>query len=155
MQEAYSACSGKKGIAREPLKKDTGKRELLVRDVMHLGVLTCKVDTPLCEVAQMMTDNRVHCVVVVDEAGEACGVISDLGILQAYGRDIANMRAEDVLKGCTIAVQPTAPIQEAVAEMIAKHVHHLVILGEHPLHRPVGVLAASDIVREIAKGCRR
>jgi len=127
--------------------------KLLVRDLMHLGVFTCKVDTLLSEVAQTMIDNRVHCVVVVDEMGEACGVISDLGILEACDRDLRKIKAEDVLHRCTVAIRPAATISAAVRKMREQHIHHLVILSEHPLHRPVGILAASDIVKEMARIC--
>ncbi len=88
---------------------------------------------------------------MVDEAGEACGVISDLGILEAYGRDLEKTKAEEVLHRCTVTVRPTATIWAAAREMQERQIHHLVILSEHPLHRPVGILAASDIVREMAK----
>lgn len=129
------------------------KKKVLVRDLMHLGVITCEVDTPLCDVARMMIDESVHSIVVIDEEGEACGVISDLGILEGYGKKFVNMKAEDVLKGCTITVNPSVAIEEAVKEMLEKHVHHLVIMSERPLRRPVGILAATDIVREMAKIC--
>ncbi len=129
------------------------ENKVLVRDLMHLGVITCETDTPLCDVARMMIDNKVHSIVVIDEEGEACGVISDLSILRAYGKDFVNMKAEDVLKGCTITVSPNATIEEAVLEMLGKDVHHLVIMSERPLRRPIGILATIDIVREMAKVC--
>jgi CBS domain-containing protein len=129
-------------------------KNLLVRDLMHLGVVTCKHDASLSEVAQTMIDNGVHCVVVVDEAGEACGVVSDLGILEACDRDCKQMKAEDILHKCTVTVRPTASISAAAREMLERHIHHLVIMSEHPLHRPVGILAATDIVKAMARSSR-
>ncbi len=126
---------------------------MLVRDIMHLGVFTCDVQTSVNETARMMVDNAVHCVVVVDEAGEACGVISDWGLMRAYKNDVKNMTAEDVLEGRTVTVRPNVLISEAIAIMQEKHIHHLVVMSEPPLHRPIGVLAASDIVKEMAKEC--
>ncbi|MDO8885682.1 CBS domain-containing protein [Candidatus Oleimmundimicrobium sp.] len=125
--------------------------DLLVRDLMHLGVVTCDVQTPVNVIAQMMVDNVVHCIVVVDEAGEACGVISDLGLMKAYGKDAEKMTAEDILGGSPIIVNPDALVSEAVAIMQEKHIHHLVIMSEPPLRRPVGILAASDVIKEMAK----
>lgn len=138
---------------QEPVKKELDVEKLQVRDLMHLGVLTCRVDMPLCEVARIMVDNKVHCVVVVDEAGEACGIISDLGILRTYGKELLEKTAEDIMGDRLISISPKAPLSHAVSKMLEKHVHHLVILSEPPFHRPVGVLAASDIVREMAKIC--
>jgi len=124
---------------------------LLVRDLMHRGVVTCDVETPVSEIAQTMAENDVHCVVVVDEVGEACGVISDLGLLKAYGKNVDRVTAEDILGGGPIIVNPNALVSEAVAIMQEKHIHHLVIMSEPPLHRPVGVLAASDVIKGMAK----
>jgi len=124
---------------------------LLVRDLMHRGVVTCDVETPVSEIAQTMAENDVHCVVVVDEVGEACGVISDLGLLKAYGKNVDKVTAEDILGGGPIIVNPNALVSEAVAIMQEKHIHHLVIMSEPPLHRPVGVLAASDVIKGMAK----
>lgn len=132
-------------------RKTEGK--MLVRDLMNRGVITCEADTPLCDVARTMIDENVHSIVVIDEVGEACGVISDLGILKGYNKDFVKMEAEDVLEGCTITVNPSETIEDAVSEMLAKHVHHLVIMSEKPLRRPVGILAATDIVREMANVC--
>jgi len=124
-----------------------------VRDLIHRGVVTCDVGALVSEIAQTMAENDVHCVIVVDEVGEACGVISDLGLLKAYGKNVDKVTAEDVLGGSAIIVNPDALVSEAVAIMQEKHIHHLVIVSEPPLHRPVGVLAASDIVKEMAKRC--
>lgn len=129
--------------------------QILVREVMHLGVITCRVDTSLCEIARMMIDNNVHSIVVLDEAGEVCGVISDLILMKAYSKDIVNMKAEDIVKGCTVTISPNATLDEAVKVMTDKKIYHLVILSEPPFRRPIGILAASDVVRELAKVCPR
>jgi len=134
-------------------KEGEGMADLLVRDLMHLGVVTCNVGVSICEVAQSMVDNAVHCVVVLDEAGEACGVISDLDLTKFYGREIKSLTAEDVLEGNVIIVDPNAPISAAMVIMLEKHIHHLVIMSEPPLHRPIGVLAASDVVKKMAESC--
>ena len=42
-------------------------QHLRVRDCMHAGVLTCSADTPLVDVAGIMTKHRVHAVAVIDD----------------------------------------------------------------------------------------
>lgn len=125
----------------------------LVRDVMHLGVVTCRLDTPLCEIAGLMVGHKIHAIVVVDEAGEACGVISDWGLLKAYCKDIKTAVAEDIIDNRLFTVRPKALISEAVDIMLSEHVHRLIVISEPPLRRPVAVLAASDIIKEMSKEC--
>ncbi|MDI6799787.1 MAG: CBS domain-containing protein [Actinomycetota bacterium] len=127
--------------------------DLLVRDIMHLGVVTCRLDTPLCEIAGLMVGHKIHCIVVVDEAGEACGVISDWGLLKAFGKDIKTAVAEDIIDNRLLTVRPNALVSEAASMMVNEHVHRLVVMSEPPLRRPVGVLAASDVVKEMSKYC--
>ena len=44
-------------IKRDPMRKHVG-------EVMHKGILSCDRDASLREVAQTMSEKRVHCVVV-------------------------------------------------------------------------------------------
>ena len=50
-----------------------------VRDVMRLGVVTCRPETPLRDVAAMMSGYGVHSI-VVDRGDEGIGVVSDLDL---------------------------------------------------------------------------
>ena len=62
-------------------------QHLRVRDCMHAGVLTCSADTPLGEVAGIMTKHRVHAVAVIDDKRRPIGLVSALDVVEAAGRD--------------------------------------------------------------------
>ncbi len=65
-------------------------QHLRVRDCMHAGVLTCSADTPLVEVAGIMTKHRVHAVAVIDDKRRPIGVVSALDVVAAASETSTN-----------------------------------------------------------------
>jgi CBS domain-containing protein len=68
-------------------------RSRLVADYMRQGIVGCAPDTPLSEVARLMGDQRIHCVVVggLEETRGGTrlvwGVVSDLDLARAAAAD--------------------------------------------------------------------
>ncbi|MGQ9517806.1 MAG: CBS domain-containing protein [Anaerolineae bacterium] len=126
---------------------------MLVRDVMHRGVVTCSLDMPLRDVAQRMAQARCSAVVVVDSAGEVAGIISCLDIARAYVENRLDMHAEEMMKTDVVTIVPDIPVKTAVQLMLDHDVQQLVILHARPsVARPVGMISVEDVVRYIAGG---
>ena len=53
----------------------------LVKDLMHPGVLTCKPDATLGQVATLLDQHQVHALFVTDRDGRIMGVISDFDLM--------------------------------------------------------------------------
>lgn len=126
--------------------------EKFVRDVMRRGVLTCNADTPLPEVAKTLTGHKINALFVVNDSGDACGVVSQTDLVRAYsqGRDLNNLVAEDVMTPEVITVVADIPVRTAAKIMIDRGIHRLLITMGGPLpYRPVGILSMSDIVRDL------
>ena len=76
----------------------SGYRRTTVGSAMHAGVVTCRPDTPLTKVAQMMAGHRIHSVVVWsephkgDEDGTLWGVVSDLDLAGAIAAGLRTSR---------------------------------------------------------------
>jgi CBS domain-containing protein len=132
-------------------RRDTMK-DKLVRDVMHRKVITCRVDTPLKDVARRLDSEHINALVVVDEAGDLAGVVSQTDLVQASERDWENMVAEDIMTSDVVTIVADIPVLAAVELMIDNHIHRLVITqGGLAPRRPVGVLSITDVVREMAR----
>jgi CBS domain-containing protein len=58
--------------------------ELRVADLMTSPAITVEVDTPVLEAARLMRDEKVHRVVVVDEADRPLGVLSSMDFVSLY-----------------------------------------------------------------------
>ena len=70
----------------------------LVRDLMTVGVPTCKNTTPVVEVARFLIENNVEELVVLGQEGEGIGVCGYRELVNAYERDdVREMTAEDVM----------------------------------------------------------
>lgn len=123
-----------------------------VRDLMRHGAITCTLETPIREVAQIMVINRTRYVVVVDEHNSVAGIISARSILRAWGKDLEKTTAKDMLLPHTITTTPQTPLADAIKLMQKRRIQHLVIVSDRPPHKRVtGILSASDIVRHMAK----
>lgn len=70
----------------------------LVRDLMTVGVPTCKTTTPVVDIAQFLIDNNVEEMVVLGEEGEGVGICGYRELVNAYEReDIRELTAEDIM----------------------------------------------------------
>jgi CBS domain-containing protein len=128
-----------------------------VADAMHPGILSCRADATLTDVARMMATHHVHCVAVMglarDHSGESSvwGIISDFDLMRAGirvgGEEIAGGLAQQPV----ISVRPTMALREA-GELMLKHgVSHVVVIGSEA-QRPVGILSTSDVAGVLAWG---
>jgi CBS domain-containing protein len=118
-----------------------------IGDIMHRGVVTCRVDTTAEEIARIMLDEHVSALVVTDERLDACGVITKKDLIGCYGKQLSAITAEDIMSPGLFSVSTDTPVPEAVAEMLSHKVHQLVVVSQAPAHhRPVGIVTSHDIV---------
>ncbi len=123
----------------------------IVHDFMTHDYITCKMDTPLNEVAKLMIDSGLELVLVVDPIEEINGVISAETILRNYNQDWFGLVAEDIMEWPLVIVSPKALATEAAALMVEKKVRTLVIVHGTPKQPglPVGIIRDKDIIREL------
>lgn len=57
-----------------------------VSDYMTTDVVTATPGTPICTLARMMLDARIHRVIVVDEVGRPVGIVSSTDVLAAVAQ---------------------------------------------------------------------
>lgn len=127
----------------------------LLRDVMTRGVVTMPMDATVKEIATILSKQGLSGVAVISEDGEAMGVVSDTDILKVIGKENwENIPAESIMTSRVETVKPTSTLAEAAKIMRDKHIHRLLIFSERGVgasQRPIGILSASDIVREAAR----
>jgi CBS domain-containing protein len=74
------------------------KQPLLVRDLMTVGVPTCKPDSLVAEIAGFLLEHDVEAMCVLDEEGQAIGIVGSEELVGVYGREGArDLKAEDVM----------------------------------------------------------
>ncbi|MEJ5223635.1 MAG: CBS domain-containing protein [Anaerolineales bacterium] len=90
----------------------------LVRDLMTVGVPTCKTTSPVVDVARFILEHHIEEMVVLDEEGHGVGVVGYEELVALYGReDLQNLTAEDVMREGVPELPPDISITLAAQMM--------------------------------------
>ena len=160
---------GMSGSGETEVAKET------VFDVMTHGVLMIPPTLTLRETAKVISEKRVHRVIVASDEGEMIGVVAAIDILKPWTGDHDSVARDDVIAADVMtqnieAVEHWRTLDEAMERMAGKHIHALLVLrargeisGElaarpivaagsvQGVNIPIGLISATDIVREIGK----
>lgn len=128
-----------------------------VRELMHPGLITCRPETTLGEVALMLAHHHVHSLFVADRDGRPLGVLTDFDLLAAewLSVDEASLQAMKTMTAGELMTVPVdtieadAPAAQAAERMRSEGVHRLLVLEAE---RPLGVISISDLVASLAAG---
>jgi CBS domain-containing protein len=121
-------------------------KEKLVRDLMQIGVPTCETDTPLTEVARLLSQEERDVLVVMGENG-VVGVVSQSDLARAFLDDYKSMTAQDIMTANMYSVSPDIPLKAAVEMMIDKGVHQVLVVRENGgVPVPTGVLSKRHLI---------
>jgi CBS domain-containing protein len=73
-------------------------KQLLVRDLMTVGVPTCKPESLVADIASFLLEHDVEAMCVLDEEGQAIGVVGPEELVAVHGREnAAGLPAEEVM----------------------------------------------------------
>lgn len=127
-----------------------------VRDLMHRGLITCRLDASLGQVAVLLAQHRVHALVVADRDSRPVGILSDFDLLagewlSADAESLAVMRkltAGDLMSQPIICVEASVPLNGAAQLMVEKEINRLMVTENG---KPAGIISSSDFVAGIAR----
>jgi predicted transcriptional regulator len=130
---------------------------LLVRDVMRIGVPTCKLEDTLAHVAALMIDGGYTAVIVLDGEADTRGWINERILASAYKQaaatheDASALAAQDVMVEDVPECPSDIPLAAAAQLMADAGVDHLFFLHRAGgLTWPASVLSQRDLVRVLA-----
>lgn len=122
-----------------------------VERLMARGVESCRADDSMNRAAEIMWDHDCGTVPVVDEQGQAIGMITDRDVcMAAYtrGKALAAMRVGEAMSRTVVSCRPDDALTDAQA-LIRKHrVRRLPVVDG--VGKLVGMLSLNDIFREMA-----
>ena len=131
--------------------------EARVRDWMHAGVITCRLDTPAGDVAETLKAHDVSALVVVDDEGYAVGVIArpalvNATFVQRYLKHWRGLAARHLMSSPVISVRAETPVEEAIRLIRDRKIHRVVVTEpEGDRARPIGILSMTDLVGRITE----
>lgn len=131
--------------------------QLLARDVMRIGVPTCKLDDPIVRLAAQMIEHGWTALVVMDEEGDARGWINEGMMAAGYARlnalasDASPLTAADIMEEHVPDGPADAPLAAIVALMADMGVDHMFFM-HHAGGRtwPASMLNLRDVVKALA-----
>ena len=154
---------------------------LLVRDLMDRNFVTIFMQTPVPDIARLLTEKRMECLPVIDNERHLLGIVTENDLFvkeerlprtrmtyqtvfgmpitpehlhNVYAQRGAIFTAADVMTSKVICVKETASIGQAIRLMVSYGFRCLPVLeGEQDADgKLVGIITRSGIVRLLAEG---
>lgn len=131
----------------------------LVKELMHPGVITCKPDATLGNVATLLDQHQVHALFVTDRDGRIVGVISDFDLmagewLSSDPESLDTMRkltASDLMTQPVDTIDAHTPLPKAATLFLQKGVGRFLVTENE---KPVGTISLSDFVASLSERIR-
>lgn len=128
----------------------------LVRDYMHPGIITCRPDATLGQVAVMLSNHHVHGLIVTDRDDRPIGVITDFDLLAGEWLSgdpeslevMRKMTAGELMSTPVDTIEAGAPASEAAKIMRDKVIRRVLVMENG---KPAGVISVSDIVASVGE----
>lgn len=120
-----------------------------ISDVMHSPAVTCPSSATMGEVARLMRDRNIGCVLVLDDTGYLVGIVTDRDLAVrgvAEGRS-GDLPVEEVMSRDVATVSIHADAAEAGSIMAKRTVRRVPVVDDH--RRPHGMVTLDDLVRHL------
>jgi arabinose-5-phosphate isomerase len=123
-----------------------GRQLLKVCDLMHAGdeMPVVPLGASMRQAILVMSEKTFGCVVVVDDAGRLCGMVTDGDLRRHMSAELLNRQVEQVMNQAPKTIRPQALVAEALGVMNARKVTQLVVVEGD---KPVGIVRMHDALR--------
>ena len=136
---------------------------LQIRDVMTHEVVTAAPNTPVAEIADVLTTHRISAVPIINDQDRVLGVVSEADLLskiapkgtvdRAFRRRAAvetqATRARDLMSRPPVTIGEHASLAAAAKEMQAGRVRRLVVTDD--AGRLLGIVSRTDLIRPLTR----
>lgn len=125
-------------------------KDAKVYDAMRVGVVTCRPETSLADVARILVSYDMHSVVVTDLEGKGrpWGIVTTLDLAR-LGDAVGSHTAGEIASRELVAVDSSESLERAARLMSDRGVSHLIAV-QPGTDRPVGVISARGIAAALA-----
>jgi CBS domain-containing protein len=123
-----------------------------VHHVMRVGVVTCRPETQLADVARMMVGYDIHSVVVADVQGEEgmWGIVTSLDLARRP-EELGWLTAGEVASTDPVTIPSSDSLERAAEVMAENGVTHLIAV-QPETSQPAGMISASGLAAALAHG---
>lgn len=129
-------------------------KDAKVHDAMRVGVVTCRPQTTLEDVARIMVSYQIHSVVIDDRDASMrpWGIVTALDVATAAAAGTGELTAGEIAGQEGLFKVPANESLERAAQLMSEHrVSHLMAI-QPETGRPVGVISALGLASVVASG---
>ena len=124
----------------------------LVRDLMTIGVPTCKANTLIVDIARFLVEQNAEEMVILGNEGEGVGIVGYEELVGVYGRDnVKSLTAEDVMREGVPELPADIPL--TIAALMLKDKNIRVAYMNHNssgIIYPAAMISYKHILRHLA-----
>jgi ATP-dependent Lon protease len=116
-----------------------------IQDVMTRQVRCVGTKTTVREVAQLMRDHNIGDVLVTDDSGKLCGIVTDRDIVLravAENKDLDTMTVADIETEKLVTLRPDSSVDEAVQLMRQHAIRRIPVVAND---QPIGIVSIGDL----------
>lgn len=127
-------------------------KDAKVHDAMRVGVVTCRPETKLANVARMMVGYDIHSVVVADVQGEdgMWGIVTSLDLARRP-EELGSLTAGEVASTDPVTIPSSDSLRRAAEVMAENGITHLIAV-QPETGRPAGMISARGLAAALAQG---
>ena len=106
---------------------------MLVRDLMHVGVMTCSANTPVVEAIHLLLNQNLESVLVLDDNGHTAGVFGRREAIKIYTNQTnagnwQTLTVADAMQTNILEVPPDIPATAAAQIMLDQDTRDIYLL---------------------------
>lgn len=110
-----------------------------IDEIMTRSIITARPDTPVAEIARLLSHHNISGVPVIDDQDEPIGVVTELDVISRGGNTAADIMSQGV-----IGVTEDTPAEEIVEILRSRRVRRVPVLRHGKI---IGIVSRSDLVR--------
>jgi CBS domain-containing protein len=111
------------------------------------GVITTTPETALLDVAKLLEQNRIGCIVIESGDGKVAGIVSERDIVRAIGQSGVKVLKDPVSTYMTrtvVTAREADTIDRIMSEMTTHHFRHMPVVERGRL---IGLVSIGDVVK--------
>jgi len=128
---------------------ETRVEDKKVKDLMTYGAIAIPEYSKVIDAVGILVEGCVHAAVVTGKNCVMAGVVSEIDITRAYGRNFEEIEVKDIMSSPVKTIGMDNTIREAGEIMRDGLIDRLVVVDENKRMR--GILSVTDIIKEIYK----
>jgi len=110
-------------------------------------VFTASPDTPLLEIAELLGQHKIGCIVIAEDDGKVAGIVSERDIVREIARAGGSVLDEPVevcMTKAVVSCRESDTMDQLMGEMTAHRFRHMPVMDRGRL---VGLVSIGDVVR--------